>query len=503
METTKKLRESKETYVGSFMLPDRRWYYGTFSKGKPNGLGALVGHDDKIQIGYFEDGVLCGYGRSINLKGVVMDCYFIDSTLNKEVIIYSPSRNDWILSKFSDNILEEQKGEGNGFPKRTKKDHFERYFTRAANLSFKIDMSNEIFCFEIDQESIFYLINGEPCPDTCQNNLSYHHKEEEHVIFDSRKDIEELRNQDQSNKFYKINSTLGEQKGGDILASPSAKDWNSRRSSGQTDQDFIQRLIFTNSPPKTEGSKRNSFEKSWVVPSESSNEETKLNNKKKEDTRANQNDRNIIDPNRKLKNEEESNSNKNSTRPMQNKLSMIGEIDESEDIESPKFVFSLTEEKEDQQSEAELISQDQRILPESIFSFNINKVEERDLISEQEATPIPSPPALPSEPPFKASKYPYPSRELDNYDMKILQRASDWDKDKTLNSKNRLERTASPHKISKFKSKTPQETKNNILKNYINDYLSAFVDQKKIQKLLSEANIQQRDDFSIGAYKYS
>ena len=501
--TTKRLSEAARRLkdsaagpcIGSFPLPEKAWYYGCCTRGAPNGLGLLIDCYERVEIGWFEAGKLSGYGRRMNPKGVNMDGYFIETTLNREIIMYTPAQNDWIISIFSDNILEKELAKGTGFPTEEKKAYFARHFDAPASLSFAaLEISPEIFCFDEEQEAVFYLAYGRPWPDKCPSHLKFQLSGEQKIVFDSKKDIEELRVSGKKDDILaKVESGKMKQSvGSNQLSVP---EQNSRRSSHQNDFDYGHKLSQHPVLPGASKPPKNSWEASQADPAEPSAAKHKKQVQAFPQASHPQ-------PDVMLLVQRAANASKpqeaSAQKPRHSReLNPLPTAIDTEEVISPKGVFSLSEDPLEREEEASNAYQ-------QATPINLLRRDPRLPQDASRQPPAPKPQPLLQEPsaqshtqqannsqargrpdkktasqtPIDSSRYPMPALSLDRIDMMMIKRASNWDTDKTLNPKNRIEKKPTTGQT------VGKEAKSSVVSNYIEDYLLAFVDPSRIDKMM-------------------
>lgn len=420
LELTNRIKNLPGNFFGTFALSEKVWFYGGFSNGAPNGLGVLIEMNSKVQIGFFENGHLSGFGRIMWTNGVVMDGMIKKSTINEEVIIYNQVAHEWTKAIFKDNSLFQEISKGQGYPRDIRADLFQDYFSRGYNKKANVSISADLFTQEIPQELLFHLIYGEQWNEKLPNNLNFSFSGENNIEFDSRKDISDMKN------THLINMQF------------------------QSPENIVQAKVKMAQPQ----------------PLTSNIEEVSQGNRKGIE---------LISPG--------PNGGAKKLKSLPLKGPSQEEIIKQQNVMEERFQYSDGEEVVISHQVPQDVGIDQISSPES----------NRQGYHEEEGSPSddkldqqglrgflgqPEDPSAQKRVVQDGDKHRYPTPVFDRFDMLILQRAISWENDKTLNSKNKYSRkTLSNKTIS-------EATKLNIVRNYVEDFMEAFLDKREIDRLM-------------------
>lgn len=417
MDITKKIKKLEGNFFGSFALSETVWFYGSFSNGAPNGLGAMIEKNSKVQIGFFENGQLSGLGRVIWPNGVVMDGMIKKATINEEVIIYNQVAHDWTKALFKDNSLYEEISRGSGYPRDIRAALYEDYFNRGYSRRAKVELPHDIFYMGVSQEAIFHLIYGEKWNDKMPNNLQFTFSGETNIEFDSRKDINEIKSENAEKDI--VNDVVVHQE------KPKESQYQPPPTPSFVDSRTVQGRMVQEVPAAD-------YEETDVQVTKSYPEKITTAHYQKE----------------------EMSSSIQRTDSFKVGYAVVSEREEVEDQDIPESDQNFFEKLEGQRQSEE---------PEQYIL--------RDSDTDQKGCP------MSNKKHHSGHKYPTPL--FDKYDMLILQRAVNWDHDKTLNSKNKYTRKTTANK------NISEETKLNIVRNYVEDYMECFLEKQTIDKLMN------------------
>lgn len=421
LDLTNRIKTMPGNFFGTFALSEKVWFYGGFSNGAPNGLGVLVEMNSKVQIGFFENGQLAGFGRIMWPNGVVMDGMIKKATINEEVIIYNQVAHEWTKALFKDNSLFEELEKGMGYPRELHAGLFKDYFNRAYSKKVKVAISPEVFTQETPQEHLFRVVYGEEWDDSLPNYLGFALSGENNIEFDSRKDIAAIK--ESSIPVDRFSSPESSQK--------PARD-NGFHQSGLLSSDVQSKV---------------SRHESGVRSQASNYGDPRL----KEKPAATQ----PQDDFRKFGGVHEDKTHFGMDREIRTGHSVSGEYD-GDQTSSPE-------------TEKHMRMDDDR-------HARVNKMFDLEMEAFGDARNQQGGPQFSAT--HEGGKPKYPTPVFDRFDLLILQRAVTWEGDKTLNSKNKYTRkTLSNKTIS-------EDTKLNIVRNYVEDFMEAFLDKKEIDRLM-------------------
>lgn len=415
IEMTNKIKSLPGNFFGSFALSEKVWFYGSFSNGAPNGLGVMIEMNSKVQIGFFEGGQLSGLGRIIWPNGVVMDGMIKKATINEEVIIYNQVAHEWTKALFKDNSLYEEVSKGNGYPRDLRAALYEDYFNRGYSKRAKVSLPPEVFFAEVPQEALFHLIYGEKWNEDLPNSLQFAFSGETNIELDSRNDIIEMKHE------------------------------HAVKDKGVFDNSREKEKEFQPQPPPTPSftEHRGGNGKAVIEPPTQHYEEIKFT--------ASQESRG------------------QRVVSYTHREEMTSEIHRSD---SYQVGYAVTSEREDMENNSS---------PESERQFfgkretpRLTEEPENYMVRENERESQ----GFPASNKKHHQGHKYPTPLFDKYDMLILQRAINWDHDKTLNSKNKYTRKTSASK------NISEETKLNIVRNYVEDFMECFLEKQSIDKLM-------------------
>lgn len=451
-DLTQRIKTMPGNFLGSFILDEKTWYFGGWSDGKPNGLGVLIEAGLRVQIGYFEEGQLTSFGRCISKAGVVMDGTMKRSTMNDEVILYNQSAHDYVQAIFKDNLLEEEIGEGHGFPREERQQLFNQRFMQSCDRKFKIEILPTILCPDVDQEEVFSVVMGFPFNPNGLNNFKFRLSGSKWIDTESRKDQEDhkqhvnvtSRDSDPTPPLVKVPPVPLEilHKGTNQGGIAPARNMNDHDGGRNKDNPSLQPQgkELRNVPPQTT---------EFQTYGRSSDDEAGGHPNRSEKDRA--------------------------------KQAESGEWDELQGYGDEPEGFTLRNDKEH--------PFDPRREPAPHFGQPHGYLEDAGDADHYHRPEPNRPPHLshnqvPSQPqPPKNNQSAQSSSQFDKYDMLILQRSLNWETEKVLNPKNRFSRkTLTTAGGSKGVS---EETRLNIIQNYIEDFMFNFLDKKTIDQLMS------------------
>jgi antitoxin component YwqK of YwqJK toxin-antitoxin module len=420
IELTNRIKTLPGNFFGTFALSEKVWFYGGFSNGAPNGLGVLVEMNSKVQIGFFENGQLTGFGRIMWPNGVVMDGMIKKATINEEVVIYNQVAHEWTKALFKDNSLFEEIEKGMGYPREIRSSLYEDYFTRGYVKKVKIAISSDIFSSEIRQEQLFKLVYGEEWDDSLPNHLAFSFSGENNIEFDSRKDIAELK------------------------------------------QSGVQPDRFSSPESESRGPGVPGFQQS----------------------QASSNDQKPRAPAQEVKRKQTTTSSEETWhKEVITKQGGPADYKKFEVVKEEKMHFAFDKDTRPGHNLSRDIEDDQGSSPETdryrYAEQDLSQREEKGLnIDDSDPGMHRFPQQAQGRGHQEAANGRYPTPLFDRYDLLILQRAVTWESDKTLNSKNKYSRkTLSNKTIS-------EDTKLNIVRNYVEDFMEAFLDKKEIDRLM-------------------
>lgn len=392
IKLTNEIKTKQGTFIGSFALSRSVWYYGAFSNGAPNGLGVLIEAGNRVYMGYFENGQLSGFGRSVWPNGAVIDGIIRKGAFNEHVIVYDQCNHQWTEAVFTDNMLVEESEKDDGYPRNFRKELFGKYFTRPYEKAYNVEIPPQIFSEDVSQEVLFLVIYGEKFSEDKVNHLQFRLSGDKKIEFDSRKDIDEIKKASQNSKQSNISQSFKESPEG--ARSQTA----SLTRTQQSKEDTPQQRSIPGSRQGTPASK--SPNRVTTDPGKGENAQY---NRAQSGNQWGQDGSNIL----------------------------------ADDNYGPG----------DKSSGGKHNQSDHKHSFTKGLYMDPNKIK-------------------------------YPTPQFDKYDMLILQRSLNWDNDKTLNSKNKFSRkTLSSKGIS-------DETKINIIKNYVEDFMENYMDRKTIDSLM-------------------
>jgi hypothetical protein len=415
-ELTNKCRNSKQsTFIGSFALSEKTWFYGVFSQGAPNGLGVMIELGGKIQMGYFENGQLAGLGRIIWPNGVVMDGMINKTQISEDVIVYNAVAHEWVEAEFKDNILMKETKKGMGYPKQSRRTLFNKFFNREYEKKFRVDISPDIFNPESKQELVFKLVYGDKWTDAHENNFKFRFSGEKKIEVDS-------------NKFE---SEPGDNK---MIS-------GGGQNSSQGKPDSIDNFKF-NANPSNE-SQRDRFAENA---SRQKGGKQELN---------------------QLRGDYHGSEDANSQNLAGGKIGGKKPTDKIEAFTLGDENFNLIYEESPQGKGGNRGGSDDQ------FSGNLSPQKGANGGFSQPASANKTPGAV------KGSQF-------DRYEMMILQRSVNWDEgDKSMSQSGTLGQGKKGKKSAlQARKGMSEESKVNIIKNYVEDFMEAFMDKKTIDSLL-------------------
>ncbi len=464
MEKTKKLKDKKEKYVGSFALTEKTWYYGNYSNGAPNGLGAMIDSEGKVQIGYFENGQLAGYGRLILPNGIVMDGYISKGTISEDVIVYSQKSHESTEAIFKDSTPVKEKCRYEGYHRENRKKYYAKFFNYEPEKKFNVEIPPEIFSPEIEQELVFYLVYGYKLAgnEGCSNKFEFSFAEQPSSVTPIKKpglESDRIQYQNDSEADHDKTERTPTQKTNQQPHGSTSYKEDRPRNNQQSNQD--------SNPEQKPASAARDKSPNLTKP-------TFLEDKRKSSVAAGTGRNGHQPPNDPLAVSTPGKSVPKKPPTHSESQPPVSHIRSNDAAPNPKRQSSSNQAIRTTGQDAFAAADD-----------NYN------LVMDKETPPKPN--ADHKNPYFKptqllqdsANKSKHSQPQFDRYDMLILQRALNWEADKSLNPKNKIvRRTVSNKGI-------PEETKINIVKNYVEDFMEGFMDRKTIDELMAGVEAYQ------------
>lgn len=170
---SEKSTTSKKQMIGSFLLGEKKWLHGIMVDGQPQGFGILHEIGRRIQIGWFEQGNLFGYGRVIWPNGMMIDGTVRNNQISDDVIVYNAKTHTWMKAEVKDTQIVNEGEWQEGFPIKQRIGSSRECRFLADRVFSDANISSIVYDEDEDQELLFHVVYGEITRPTMTNTLDF------------------------------------------------------------------------------------------------------------------------------------------------------------------------------------------------------------------------------------------------------------------------------------------------------------------------------------------